>query len=292
VAEAREVVDDVARGKALVLRVVRRPVEVVGPGKLGVLAHHHLAGEAVGVVDDDPDQPAEEIDVCSATLVPLVVDLDENHIVGADDPPRSGKARGRDRTVDLQPVGAHEMHQRVDARETIPHRVFRAAHHVKHLGAVVPRRVEDGAFVLIGGGEISRYARARQHDGRHGRKAQRVPEPGDHVAAGRNDDRSNRRQQREGRRGERGLLAWIGEPTGLRAGSQQQPRQGKDAGKQGVREKPTTEEPGRCVAPFVSMARPAVRRRTLVEVHRHLRVSLSFDCRTWFVRTRVRIITS
>jgi hypothetical protein len=45
------------------------------------------------VVDDGSDQTAQEVDVGAAEFGPLVVDLDDDHVIDADDPVRCGKSR-------------------------------------------------------------------------------------------------------------------------------------------------------------------------------------------------------
>ena len=58
-------------------------------------ADDDLARERVGVVDDAPDQAAQQVDVGAAALGPLVVDLDHDDVVGPDDTAGTGGQRRR-----------------------------------------------------------------------------------------------------------------------------------------------------------------------------------------------------
>ncbi len=82
---------------------------------LAVFHDHHLAREAVGVIEDPLDQAADDVAVGAAAMLPLGIDLDEDHVIFGDHAPRaaeSGLGRG---PVKFQAMGAHEAEEGVHA---------------------------------------------------------------------------------------------------------------------------------------------------------------------------------
>ncbi|MGD0804679.1 MAG: hypothetical protein ABSA11_11480 [Candidatus Bathyarchaeia archaeon] len=54
------------------------------PAALPVLDEDYLAFEAVGVLQDPLDESPGDVSVCAAPVLPLRVDLQEDHIGSAD----------------------------------------------------------------------------------------------------------------------------------------------------------------------------------------------------------------
>ena len=161
---------------------------------------------------------------------PLVVDLDDHHIVAGDDAVRAGERRNGRGAVDLEVVFSHQPQQGVETWETITDRVRWAIGDVKHLGPVAGRGLETVGARGGAAGEKAPEADGHEEPDRSHRQDAAISDQPSGEAAGRDQRRHQRRTKCQRCGGDGRLLARVGETARSGAAAQQQPQQGKEPG--------------------------------------------------------------
>ncbi len=226
----------------MVLGVVFGPVEILQPKGLGVLAHDDLAGEGVGMIDDAPDQAAQQVRVRAAALVPDVVDLDDYPVGGGDGAVGPGMQRFNVGLVELEPLAPHQREQVVQTDEPVADRVLRAVGDVEDSRAVVGGRVAHGSPVGVGAAKVTPYAGGQEQAQRRYGNADGGAESSRYPPTSRDHCGDQRRAEGERGRRQRRLLTRIGEPAGLGSAAQQQPAQREESAEQRIGQKPAPQE--------------------------------------------------
>ncbi len=92
----------------VILGIVVDAIEAIRGSELGVFSDHDLSHEALRMIDNTADHSAQEIGVRATSLGPLVVDLDDNHIIPGQDAVGAGGRSRFGSLVELQAVAAQE----------------------------------------------------------------------------------------------------------------------------------------------------------------------------------------